>query len=477
MRASDKERKKRLKNGSYSSVITVIVIVALVVVNFIVAALPTTATMADFSEQQMLSLSEQTKEITQALNEEITIYEVAQQGEENSILQELVDKYAALSDNITVEAVDTALYPTFASQYTTEGLADNSLIVESAKRFKVIPYDEIYVTETGTNEDGEQVQSTTFDGENQLTNAIDFVTSDTLPVAYAVSGHSETAIPDALTTQIANQNIDVQTLDLVQAEELPEDCSALIFYAPMKDITEKEAALLEEFLNSGGGVYVVTTWQAGSLDNLEGLLEKFGVSIGDGMIMEGDTNYTNQNAPYIIFAQLESHTITDPLIESGLNVLVAQAQPLSFDTSVADVTGTRLLTTTGKGYVKSISDINSQNFVKEDEKATTQTIYGVVEKDNGDEKSGKLAVCTTPMMFDDESNTYSAGGNYDLVLNTIGWMCEHESAISIHSKSMDGTALQVSSAQANIWSAVLVAVIPIALLVAGIVVWVVRRRR
>lgn len=477
MQASEKERKKRLKNGSYSSVITAIVVVALVIVNFIVAGLPTTVTKADFSEQQMLSLSEQTKEITQALSEKITIYEVAQQGKEDNILQELVEKYAALSDNITVEAIDTALYPTFASQYTTEGLADNSLIVESAKRFKVIPYDEIYVAETGTNEEGQQVQSTTFDGENQLTNAIDFVTSDTLPVAYAVSGHSETAIPDALTTQIANQNIEVQTLDLVQAEELPKDCSALIFYAPLKDITEKEAKLLEEFLNNGGGVYLVTTWQAGSLPHLEGLLEKFGVSIGDGMVMEGDTGYTNQNAPYIIFAQLDSHAITDPLIESGLNVLVAQAQPLSFDTTVSGVTGSRLLTTTGKGYVKSISDINSQKFAKEDEKSTTQTIYGVVEKDNGNAKSGKLAVCTTPMMFDNESNNYSAGGNYDLVLNTIGWMCEHESAISIHSKSMDGSALQVSSAQTNIWSAVLVVVIPIALLVAGIVVWIVRRRR
>ncbi len=474
------EQIKRFKNGSYSTVLTVIVIAVLLVVNFIIAGLPTTITKPDFSEQQMLTLSLQTEELVKGLQEEVTIYMVTQEGSEDNITLELVEKYASLSSKIKVEVIDSALYPTFAAQYTTGGLTDNSLVVESAKRYKVIAQEDIYAASYTYDESYNTVQSTDFDGENQLTNAIDFVTSDTLPVAYTVTGHSESPIPDDLVAEITSQNIEIKDLNLIQTNAIPQDCGALIFYAPQKDITEAEAKLVKEYYENGGGLFIVTMWGVEETPNLNGLLETYGLSVADGLALEGDTNYMYPDNPIAVYAQIESHTITDPLLESSMNVLVQMAQPINFATDDMSLKGTTLLTTSNKGYIKDSDALLEGEGVleKEDGDETgTLTLGMAVEKQVDENTTGKLVYYSTPMLFDATVNAYSAGGNYDMVINSFGWMCDHESAISIHSKSLDGTQLQVSSAQANLWSTIAVAIIPVALIIVGIVIWIVRRRK
>ena len=56
-------------------------------------------------------------------------------------------------------------------------------------------------------------------------------------------------------------------------------------------------------------------------------------------------------------------------------------------------------------------------------------------------------------------------------------MCEQEETISIRSKSLDTTGLTLTSAQSGFWSAVLIGVIPAALVIAGIVIVIRRKRR
>ena len=109
-----------------------------ILVNLIVARLPSTATQFDLSSEGFFTLSEQTKNITASLTEPVIIYLIAETGAEDDTVSTLLDRYAASSSNITVEQIDPVLYPNFTANYTTESLADNSIIVESAKRFKVV---------------------------------------------------------------------------------------------------------------------------------------------------------------------------------------------------------------------------------------------------------------------------------------------------------------------------------------------------
>ena len=83
----------------------------------------------------------------------------------------------------------------------------------------------------------------------------------------------------------------------------------------------------------------------------------------------------------------------------------------------------------------------------------------------------------TSYMFDSDNNLRVAGANNDLFLNTLDWMCQRESAISIRAKDLSAEYLTVPSSSASTWSLILVAVVPLAFLVGGAVVTIRRRRR
>ncbi len=70
-----------------------------------------------------------------------------------------------------------------------------------------------------------------------------------------------------------------------------------------------------------------------------------------------------------------------------------------------------------------------------------------------------------------------SGGNLDLFLNAISWMCGHEDGISIHSKSMNYEYLTISSSSASVMTAVIIWLIPALFLGTGVCVWLRRRRK
>ena len=87
--------------------------------------------------------------------------------------------------------------------------------------------------------------SRSFDGEGQITSAIDYVTTETLPQVYLLSGHGEAALSDAFYGQLERANYEtVSDFSLLNVDAVPEDCSALIINAPTSDISDEELSLL-----------------------------------------------------------------------------------------------------------------------------------------------------------------------------------------------------------------------------------------
>ena len=66
------------------------------------------------------------------------------------------------------------------------------------------------------------------------------MTSDTLPKLYTLTGHDEASLSDTLTSQIEKENIDIEELNLVTSESVPDDADCLMINGPQKDITADE---------------------------------------------------------------------------------------------------------------------------------------------------------------------------------------------------------------------------------------------
>lgn len=97
------EQKKHLKQGSYSSIMTVIVLAVIVVINLIVAQIPTSKTQIDLSTQKMYSITDETKTALKDLDQDVTLYYIVQKGSEDDTIEKLLEHYDELSDHIKVE--------------------------------------------------------------------------------------------------------------------------------------------------------------------------------------------------------------------------------------------------------------------------------------------------------------------------------------------------------------------------------------
>ena len=104
------------------------------------------------------------------------------------------------------------------------------------------------------------------------------------------------------------------------------------------------------------------------------------------------------------------------------------------------------------------------------------------EPDAGDEAEAeevttKLAVYTSSTIADSSLNQMVSGGNQKLFINTLSWMCGHEMSISIPSKSMTVSYLNITAANSNFWSIMVIGVIPGIFLIYGFIVWMRRRQK
>ena len=140
----DSINKKYLKNGSYSSVMIVVFVAIIIVINMIAGNLPSKYTQLDISAEKLYTIGDETKAMLKDLDKDVTIYQIAQSGSEDETISNLLQRYADESDHITVELKDPVVNPKFVSEYTSDNLSSNSLIVVCGDRNKVVNYNNIY---------------------------------------------------------------------------------------------------------------------------------------------------------------------------------------------------------------------------------------------------------------------------------------------------------------------------------------------
>lgn len=216
------------KVGGYSVVLALIVLAILVAVNVLFSVLPSKFTQFDISAAQLYSLTSDTKVVATNLGKDVTIYWITQAGQESTVLDKLLDRYQDLSDHITVVKKDPDICPTFAQQYTDETVVNNSLVVECGDKSRYISYDDIYQVDTSSYYTTGSV-SQSFDGEGQITSAIDYVVSDELPKIYLLSGHGEAALSDTFSNELTRSNYEtVEDFSLLNVDEIPKDCDTLL---------------------------------------------------------------------------------------------------------------------------------------------------------------------------------------------------------------------------------------------------------
>ena len=468
--------KKHIKNGSYTMVMSVIFIAVVIVINMIVSTIPSKYSEIDISSQKLYSIGDETKEMLKDLEKDVTIYQIAQSGSEDENIANLLKKYEDESKHIKVEQKDPVVNPKFVSQYTSDDLSANSLIVVCGDRNKVIDYNNMY--ETSIDYQTYSSQTTGFDGEGQITSAIGYVTSENLPVLYTVEGHGEKDMDSAIKEDIEKANMDIKSLNLLTEGSVPDDADCLFIDSPSTDFSSDEKDAIIEYLEDGGKAMIFSDYTTEDMPNFDAILENYGVQRVDGVVFEGDNQHYAMQMPYYLVPTINSTDASSETASAGYYVLAPYAQGIKKLDDIRDtVTIESILTTSDQAYSK--TDLNSSTIEKEDGDVEGPFDLGVsITESLDDDKETQIVYYSTSNLMDSQTNQMVSGGNEKLIIESLKWMTDTEesASVSIPSKSLEVSYLTITDYDAAFWKICTIALIPGLFLVIGFVVWIKRRK-
>ncbi len=313
---------------------------------------------------------------------------------------------------------------------------------------------------------------------------------------------------------------------------IPEDCDCLLINAPTSDYSEAEANQIIEYLDGGGRAIILAAYTEDSMTNFSRILEAYGMTLTDGIVMESSNHYYQY--PMYVIPGIESAELTSDLAEENANILIPQAFGIK-STDREDVTLTELLSSSSGAYAKKVVDGTISTYEKEDGDEEGPFAYAyLAEKeaadtsaddsgdadtsadgsgdadtsadDSGDvdtsaddsddadteenaaesadasqSEGGKVVLISAASLLDESiTGSFPQISNLDFYMNCVASLCgdgDDAENISIDAKSLTPEYITVPSFQTVIWLVVTVVIIPLVVLIAGFIIWFRRRKK
>lgn len=467
---------KSFSMGAYSTGMIAVVLVIAVFLNLAVSSLPDRYTTVDVTSQKLYSLTSTTKKMLKDLSQDVTIYVINSESNKDTLVGKTLDSYADLSDHIKVVYKDPVVSPDFYKEYT-DSISINSLIVECGDRFQVINYSDLYAYDFNSSTYQQSVSG--YDAEGILTSAIAYVTSENTSAVYRLEGYGEQTLEPAFSDGVKKENVVLESLTLLTSEGVPENATGVMLLSPANDLNEDDAQKLIDYLDRGGKLLLSTSYKehfSEEMPNLTKVLNYFGLSIGDGLIVEQDENMMYQSPLYLL-PEVEADSLTQNVFGKTYDfVMMPYTQPILIN-ETEGVTVTPLLSTSQSAYSK--TGLNeSGDLAKADGDPEGSFAVGVhAEKALDSEKTAEIIVYSSDMLFTEVSNRYTMDNNLTLFTNAVSTMAGKTESISIPVKSYKAEVVAVPMASSVRLAILFMGIIPVASLVTGIVIWARRKKR
>lgn len=444
---------KAFRKGSYSTVIMVVIIAIVIAANVMFSKLPTAARNIDVSSNNLYSIGDTTHSVLDGLKNDVEIVVIKDKESTDKRISTLLAKYADYSDHIKVTYKDPVLYPSVLTTYDTE---ENNIVIkcDATDKTTKVAFSDIIVTSTSYYG---STYETSFDGEGQLTKAIDYVSNENNKLIYTISGHGESDLGKNISGLISKSNFNVKSVNLLVDNGIPDDCDMLICNQPTKDLADDELKLLREYMENGGKMTVVLADTTTKTPNFDALMADYGISKVNGYIADTE-RYYGQNV-YQIFPNYSSGDITGKFGSEEYTLLFGS---LGLKVEKTDgVTVDEFLTTSNKGAA-----VVGENDYTEGK----YTLAAAATKDES-----RFTVFGSASIIDDEFTSYYTNlMDLQVFMNSITSNFDDVSNISIDSISLQTTYNTIANGSGI--GAIFIGIIPVALLILGFLRWFGRRK-
>ncbi|MBS1153306.1 MAG: hypothetical protein H6Q89_5004 [Myxococcaceae bacterium] len=265
-----------------------------------------------------------------------------------------------------------------------------------------------------------------------------------------------------------------EELNLVQSRDIPRDASLLIIAGASVKYTEREVALLDEYLAQGGRLLYFA--EQGREPGLDGLLGKNGVQVDNGVLTEDPRN------PYVIVSSsYAQHEISKPLIDKQLNLEMPTARGLSLlkEGVARGVTATPIAVTSTDAWEETTPG-DERPTLDSGEKTgaipiVVCAIREVGEVPNKRFEQGRLVVFGDAQFITDGLIGHEPGRN--LVMNSVAWASNQLQNITIRPPDRDLSTIDLDDDMLSTIRFLAMDLLPVLMAGIGLAIWLTRRNK
>lgn len=484
------------KGDRRALVVVAIALVALLLVNLVIAWLPASLTQADTTENDLYTISPVTKRFLRALDEDVTVYVICPKGTPALMPCALLDRYEAASKHLKVKILDPVADAEFLADYgSVAAMTDYSMIVESDRRYSVIDFADgqyYYVEGIGLMPGDQYMQLASnpealyyyyyyyqidltaatpyFALESAITKAVEYVTAPVIPTLHVLENSAP--MGSYLTDMIALVQPEYGTTALDGAAIDPATAVPLLIYAPEQDISAQTAQSIQKYLQSGGNVLLVTSPENVAMPNLMSVPAAFGLAPMAGVLHEGNANNFDGEDTRLLPTVNAEHDITYTLANQGYGApLMPRAHGIVADATLPEgVSVTPLFTTSSSAYTLAADG---------SEASVGAVAVGIAAENTA--TGGKLFWLSSADALSDALITAEqtkASAPYYVTMAMIWQSKAYASTLdAIEPIDVSQKSVLPDAPAVIAWSVVLVLAVPLAILVPGIVVKIRRSKK
>jgi len=450
---------RQARYGSNAFILTVAIAGILVVANILAARINKTW---DLTEDKQNTLTKETTDALAALKAPVKAEAYFSSRAYTDTARPLLENYKnASGGKFTFEFIDPEQEPVRAAN--AKVTRDSTIVLVAGDRMEQISYA----------------------SEQEITNALIRLDNPGDRKVYFLSGHNEFN-PDDTTGErsygsakliLQNKNYTVALLNLLAERQIPADATALVIAGPLKALAPEEVEIIKQYLGNGGGlVYLseppIISQVDPKTDPLEAYLaENFGITLGDDLVI--DLSYSQ---PVVaVSASYGQHAITAKM--NNLASILPTSRSVSLSSSESpNLIAQSLIQTSSNSWGETSKQELNDNQVKFDSAADLPAPVSVAAAVENSANGSRVVVFGDSEFGSDQ--VFNEYGNADMLMNAIDWAAHQDNLINLTPKQ---TTNRILVMQDNLtMTMILLGTIfglPASFFVAGIVVWVRRRRR
>jgi hypothetical protein len=483
--------KRNLRYGFVSVCVTIVVIAVIVLFNVVLTALFKKFPLdIDLTEDRIFEISDQTKDFLAELDQDVDVYVL---NTESSFItgspaeyfvqaNEVIRRYAQYSSRVRLEYVDLIRNPDFPSRFPGVDAGISDIVIVSGNRTRKLSPRDLFNIQTSYY--GSFISSSK--AEQAMTGALLGVTSRKTALAAVIGGHGELDV-EAFAELLRMNVWEVVSLNTI-TEPIPPEASLLILAAPERDLSAEELEGIDSFMEGGNNrvfFYLTSLGQPqleqSALTNLDAFLTEWGLAAEPGIVFETNSSRIIGDSPYLAFAEFAEDDYSKAAVQKELYPVLPQSRPLRLLYEAQRYRRTKVLIRSSPSagvrpanasldWAPSSQDLRADIPLLALSSSTRNNV-------DGDIVSSHVLVCGSAAAWNPSilGNINIANSSY--FLDLLGRLSGREERLYIEDKTLGFSNLNITAAQMIILSLVFVVLVPLAVLISGIVVWLRRRHR